>query len=302
MTEARPGHRPSENAIQVGSVALKKGRRPGPALPAGWQARYLEALRKAGGYFKAAELAGVSSRTALRWRQADRDFEAAVHDALELYADRLEEQLVATGTNGGNPVPFIVRLKALRPGEYIEKHAVLTVNADVVVDAALGRQLVAEMLQHSSSATLEMLGAPAYPLRRVLQVRRERHARGARSRHSTRRARGSSAGRWRMRRELAQVHGPARTPEVSGPAGVSASRNLGRDAVNSPAAAPPTVEAADEYLSVRQLAQRIPYGEQTIRNLMSQGVFRLREHYLKPRGRVIFRWRAVQAWLEETGQ
>ena len=54
----------------------------------------------------------------------------------------------------------------------------------------------------------------------------------------------------------------------------------------------------EEYLSIRALAQRIPYAEQTIRNLMSRGVFRLGEHYVKPRGRVMFRWSAVQAWLE----
>jgi hypothetical protein len=53
----------------------------------------------------------------------------------------------------------------------------------------------------------------------------------------------------------------------------------------------------EEYLSIRDLSQRIPYAEQTIRNLMSQGVFRLGEHYLKPRGRVMFRWSVVRAWL-----
>jgi len=52
-----------------------------------------------------------------------------------------------------------------------------------------------------------------------------------------------------------------------------------------------------EYLSVRELATRIPYSEGAIRNLMTRGVFRLGEHYLKPRGRVAFRWSAVQAWL-----
>jgi hypothetical protein len=31
---------------------------------------------------------------------------------------------------------------------------------------------------------------------------------------------------------------------------------------------------------------------------MSQGVFRRDVHYVKPRGRVIFKMSAVQAWLE----
>ena len=103
-----------------------------------------------------------------------------------------------------------------------------------------------------------------------------------------------------MKRELTQVRGSARTPEVSGPlpARLSASRNQGPDAVNGSAVAPPPVEAPAEYLSIRQLAARIPYREQTIRNLMSKGVFQLGVHFVKPKGRVIFKWSAVQAWLE----
>ena len=52
-----------------------------------------------------------------------------------------------------------------------------------------------------------------------------------------------------------------------------------------------------EYLSIRELAVRIPYSEGAIRNLMTRGVFRLGEHYVKPRGRVAFRWSAIRAWL-----
>lgn len=56
--------------------------------------------------------------------------------------------------------------------------------------------------------------------------------------------------------------------------------------------------AEAEYLSIRDLAGRIPYAEQTIRNLMTRGVFRLGEHYIKPRSRVMFRWSKVREWLE----
>jgi hypothetical protein len=52
------------------------------------------------------------------------------------------------------------------------------------------------------------------------------------------------------------------------------------------------------YLSVRQLAARIPYAEQTIRNLMHSGELVEREHYFKRRGRVIFSWPAMRAWVE----
>jgi hypothetical protein len=55
---------------------------------------------------------------------------------------------------------------------------------------------------------------------------------------------------------------------------------------------------AREYLSVRELAQQIPYREGTIRNLMSQGRLRLGVHYVKPLGRVMFRRSAVLAWLD----
>jgi len=52
-----------------------------------------------------------------------------------------------------------------------------------------------------------------------------------------------------------------------------------------------------EYLSIRQLASRIPYSEGAIRNMMSRGVFRLGVHYTKPNGgRPIFYWPAVQEW------
>lgn len=56
---------------------------------------------------------------------------------------------------------------------------------------------------------------------------------------------------------------------------------------------------AREYLSVKQLAQLIPYREQTIRNLISAGEFREGVHYYKRRRRVIFKWSAIQLWLNE---
>lgn len=52
-----------------------------------------------------------------------------------------------------------------------------------------------------------------------------------------------------------------------------------------------------EYLSIRQLAGRIPYSEGAIRNMMSRGVFRLGVHFTKPNGgRPVFHWPAVQEW------
>ena len=59
---------------------------------------------------------------------------------------------------------------------------------------------------------------------------------------------------------------------------------------------------ADEYLSIRDLAHRLPYDEQTIRNLMTRGVFRRDVHYVKPqgKGRPVFKWSAVRKWVEGT--
>jgi hypothetical protein len=56
-----------------------------------------------------------------------------------------------------------------------------------------------------------------------------------------------------------------------------------------------------EYLSLHDLARRIDYAEGTIRNLMSQGVFKMGQHYVKPRGRILFKWPAIRSWLEHKG-
>jgi hypothetical protein len=58
-------------------------------------------------------------------------------------------------------------------------------------------------------------------------------------------------------------------------------------------------QSPQEYLSVKELSERIPYSEKTIRNLMVAGIFVRGEHYLKPRGRVIFLWSKVQEWLSK---
>jgi hypothetical protein len=54
----------------------------------------------------------------------------------------------------------------------------------------------------------------------------------------------------------------------------------------------------EEYLTIAQLCARVGYRPQTVRNLMSKGVFRLGVHFCKPRGRVLFKWSAMQAWLD----
>ena len=53
-----------------------------------------------------------------------------------------------------------------------------------------------------------------------------------------------------------------------------------------------------EYLSVQQLAARIGYRPQTIRNLMVRGIFELDVHYFKPFGRPLFKWSSVVDLIE----
>ena len=58
----------------------------------------------------------------------------------------------------------------------------------------------------------------------------------------------------------------------------------------------------EEYLRVEEVAARLRYAPQTIRNLMTQGVFRRGEHFVKPRGRVLFRWSAMHAWVNSSSK
>ncbi len=59
------------------------------------------------------------------------------------------------------------------------------------------------------------------------------------------------------------------------------------------------VDLKEEYLSVGQLAERIPYKPKTIRNLMCQGVFIEGVHFTRLTGRPIFLWSRVQGLLQE---
>jgi hypothetical protein len=56
---------------------------------------------------------------------------------------------------------------------------------------------------------------------------------------------------------------------------------------------------AEEYLSIKELIARVPYDEQTIRNLICQGELQEGVHYLqrKKHGRIVFVWSRMQEWL-----
>jgi hypothetical protein len=56
---------------------------------------------------------------------------------------------------------------------------------------------------------------------------------------------------------------------------------------------------SEEYLSVTQLSERVPYKPKTIRNLMCRGVFLEGVHFTRLTGRPIFLWSRVEALLRE---
>jgi hypothetical protein len=55
----------------------------------------------------------------------------------------------------------------------------------------------------------------------------------------------------------------------------------------------------EQYLSVDQLAKRIPYSPKTIRNLMCRGIFLEGIHFTRLTGRPIFLWSKVEELLRE---
>lgn len=56
----------------------------------------------------------------------------------------------------------------------------------------------------------------------------------------------------------------------------------------------------EEYLSTRQLAERLDLAPKTIRNKVSAGVFQKGVHYFTPQGLdgPRFKWSAIVTWLE----
>lgn len=56
----------------------------------------------------------------------------------------------------------------------------------------------------------------------------------------------------------------------------------------------------EEYLTVKELSQRIKLAVQTIYNFIHEGKFILGKHYLKPTPKkILFKWSAIQEWMGE---
>ena len=55
----------------------------------------------------------------------------------------------------------------------------------------------------------------------------------------------------------------------------------------------------EEYLTVKELSERIKLAKQTIYNMIHKNEFVLHKHYYKPKAKIIlFKWSAIEKWLE----
>lgn len=55
----------------------------------------------------------------------------------------------------------------------------------------------------------------------------------------------------------------------------------------------------EQYLTVKELSEKIKYSHQTIYNMIHKGCFVRGEHYIKPsRKKVLFLWSAICRWME----
>jgi hypothetical protein len=151
-----PGEQP-EREIGEPSATSRK-RPPGPRLPENWLAEFLSALRGHGArIYTAARVVGIHPSTIFRHQAADPAFAQALRDAREEHADTLEGEIEDMGRKTNNPVSHIVRLKALRPGQYIERSIALTADLTPKVSNEEAKALLAQMLAVATAATLAEL-------------------------------------------------------------------------------------------------------------------------------------------------
>ena len=55
----------------------------------------------------------------------------------------------------------------------------------------------------------------------------------------------------------------------------------------------------EEYLTVKELSERIKLAKQTIYNMIHKKEFVLNKHYYKPKPKIIlFKWSAIEKWLK----
>ena len=59
----------------------------------------------------------------------------------------------------------------------------------------------------------------------------------------------------------------------------------------------------EEYLTVKELSDKIKFSRQSLYNLIHKGTFILGRHYLKPTPKkVLFKWSEIREWMGEEPQ
>lgn len=57
----------------------------------------------------------------------------------------------------------------------------------------------------------------------------------------------------------------------------------------------------EEYMTVKELSERVKLAQQTIYNFIHLGKFNLGKHYLKPTPKkILFKWSAIKEWMGES--
>lgn len=63
----------------------------------------------------------------------------------------------------------------------------------------------------------------------------------------------------------------------------------------------PKQQLGEEYLTVKELSEKIKFSKQSLYNLIHRGTFVLGKHYLKPTPKkVLFKWSKIREWMGES--
>ena len=122
-------------------------------------AAYLEMVAEHGTVRLCAKRLGIPWKEVARRLSEEGEFREAVEHAKEVCAERLEEMLTAPGIDKRQVIGLIVRLKALKPAQYIERQVSMAVNVstEMQVTPEEARALLANLLKDAQPQTVRML-------------------------------------------------------------------------------------------------------------------------------------------------
>jgi len=59
----------------------------------------------------------------------------------------------------------------------------------------------------------------------------------------------------------------------------------------------------EEYLTVKELSERIKFSKQTLYNFINKKTFDLNKHYVKPTPKkILFKWSEIKKWMEQPAE